>query len=376
MSDYSRDTLIPYIQVRNNSAILYSRPSVVSHRRNQQFCDSGFLNMKYTGVNGSETYTGRVTAGSRKNMARVISLLVQSTPYKWIINPVTAKKQKFKLNFITLTVSSTDQMLTAKEAHKALLEPMLQHFRNVYGMKSYIWKAELQKRGQIHYHITSDTFIHYEAIQKKWNSLQKKRGLLEGFASKYGHYNPNSTDVHSVYKMQNIEAYLVKYLGKHGGPDKAAAAWVERYSKKRTYQTPEGYWFTELPPTYFNHVQLTYTKGKIWDCSFNLKHGKYFTAVEDNINYKTIEAAIADGKARIEHKDHFSMIFFTGGMKAIDILHASQRADYYAHMEAIRNYSVTAARRKEPQPVPEQDPVPLLPKPKPIQTKLVFRVAS
>lgn len=187
-----------------------------------------------------EKYTGQITIGAKKRLTKAISLLVQSSPEEWIYNPVTKKTQNHKISFITLTMPPTENAKNAKFTHKNLLQPMLRIMRNSYKMKSYVWKCELQKNDSIHYHITTDLFIPWEQLRQHWNALLQKNGMLEAFIEKYGHDNPNSVDIHSVNKVNDLEAYLVKYISKE----------------------------------YQNSKRLD---GKVWDCSKNLKESKYFT---------------------------------------------------------------------------------------------------
>lgn len=184
-------------------------------------------------------YTGEITPGAKKRLTKAISLLVQSSPEKWIYNPVTKKSQHHKISFITLTLPNVEAAKDAKFTHKYLLQPILRILRNKYKMCSYVWKAELQKNDSIHYHITTDLFLPWEQLRQHWNALLRKHGLLEAFQQQYGHNNPNSVDIHSVNKINDLEAYLVKYVSKE----------------------------------YQNSKKLA---GKVWDCSKNLKESKYF----------------------------------------------------------------------------------------------------
>ena len=106
--------------------------------------------------------------------------------------------------------------------------------RTKYHLTSYIWKAERQQNESIHYHITTNVFIPYYHIRDEWNNLLNKHGYLTEYKANYNNESPNSTDVHKVYKIKDIAAYLSKYISKNE-PDK-------------------------LP-----------IEGKVWDCSLDLK---------------------------------------------------------------------------------------------------------
>jgi len=218
-----------------------------------------------------KSYGGTTTKNNIGRIRRAVNLLLMSAEEKLIWNPIVSKHLPHKLSFVTLTVSSNDVMLSAKEAYKLLLKPWLQSMRRNEGMKTYVWKAELQKRGQIHYHITTPSWINLTVIRKRWNELQQKAGLLEGYYQKRKHYNPNSTDVHAVYKVNDVEAYLVKYLAK-AESDKAA------------------------------------TDGKIWDCSVNLKGVKYPTFNVYDLHVQRVEDAIVAEKMEVFECDYAQII--------------------------------------------------------------------
>lgn len=198
-----------------------------------------------------ERYLGYVSDGVKKRMKKCITLLLQSTPYKYKTNPVTGRVMAHKVSFITLTTPTHEKSTDAKYCHKHLLEPFLRVLRRKHNLKSYIWKVELQGNGQVHYHITGDTVIHHRELRNIWNGLLDKNSMLCEFEQKYGHKDPNSTDIHNVQKVRNLEAYLVKYICKE----------------------------------YQNETKLN---AKIWDCSKNIKENDYFKFQLDTVSHQII----------------------------------------------------------------------------------------
>lgn len=234
---------MPCVQVRTNEVVFFD--VWMGARKANKTTWNPFNNP----VQQQQTYTGRMTHGAEKRMRKAISLLLQLSPTRIIWNPVLECHHPFSINFITLTCSA-EYIVAHDELYKKCLRPFLDWQRR-QGAEHYIWKVELQKRGQPHYHITTNTFVHWQKIRQKWNSLQRKAGYLDGYAKKHKHYDANSTDVHSVRNVKNIEAYLVKYLAKD--PDQSG-----------------------------RQISI---KGKVWDCSSSLKKA-YFTtfATGDNVS--------------------------------------------------------------------------------------------
>lgn len=243
----------PCLQIRSNSIYAYNKYPRRSLSRSLLQTRSAY-NLR------TETYTGTLRPGAKKRLTKAIEFLVMLTKKpKKIINH-KGVEVNFRLSFLTLTIAQSG-FITAKDAHTKLLEPFLRWMRETYNCKLYIWKAELQQRGQLHYHITSDCFIHYKGVRKKWNDLQKDAGLLNEHYAKYGNYNPPGTEIRNVRKIKNIGHYLVK----------------------------------EIAKSFQNEVSVG---GKVWDCSKYLKGNEFFTVHADNGTQTKINELIDIGEVR------------------------------------------------------------------------------
>lgn len=272
-----------------------------------------------------QRYAGKITEGSKKRLTKAITLLVQSAKHQWIENPITKQMHYHKLSFITLTVSTTEQNLSAKEAYDKLFKHFLQWLRRTKKVTTYVWKAELQKRGQIHYHITLPDWIHWQEIRDKWNNLQRSAGITDAFYNDHGHYDPNSTDIHAVRGIDKLASYLVKYMTK-GESDES------------------------------------HTEGKVWDCSDNLKKGRYFTVEMTNERREVIKAELNAQRAKQRVGDRFAIVIFHA-KEAKDILTESEKKLYTEHMRCIR----------EGLPEPERIPLPI---PEHLKPPDLFKIPS
>jgi len=264
------------LQIRNSSALIYnqhypSQAGIAALEMSRLERKNNLQPTLIDNLKDTKTYSGKVTVDSKRRIQKAVNLLLMLSPSIRIYNPVLKRIVNHRLTFITLTVSSTTTLLTASEAYTKLLKPFLKWMTVTKGVKTYVWKAELQKRGQVHYHLTTPSFIELTELREKWNYLQRKEGLLSEFKKKYGHDNPNSTDIHSVYKINNVEAYLVKYLAK---------AESEKDS----------------------------TIGKIWDCSQNLKGKKYFNVQLTNTHIQTIVNLSDSKRLKLIECEHCAII--------------------------------------------------------------------
>lgn len=209
-------------QVRARALIHYAIPHPRPQRQYTQFT--------------KPTYSGQMTMHAARRIRKTIDLFFQLSPERTVWNDVSSNFQKFRVNFITLTISC-QQLVPCKEAYERLLAPFLRKLRTL-GKISYVWKGEFQKRGQPHYHITTNAFINWTTVREWWNNLQEKAGYLAEYRAAHGHSNAPSTEVKAVRKLEKVDLYLAKYLAKND---------------------PTKKW-----------------EGKVWGCSENLRTGRQF----------------------------------------------------------------------------------------------------
>lgn len=178
-------------------------------------------------------HKGKVSAKAMKEIKNCVNWLVASAKHKTIYHAESKKYYTFKVNFITLTLPDTYHEINDTQLKKELLNPLLTTLRKGYGLKNYLWKLEFQQNGKLHVHLTTDTFIYWKDLRRLWNKRLTACGHMARFRDENGHCDPNSTDVHAVYKINDIAAYISKYMSK-------------------------------------NDDQLQKVKGRIWQCNFEL----------------------------------------------------------------------------------------------------------
>ena len=203
MKDFAPCPKEHFVQVRSHSLISYSLP--IDPRPYQRHA-----------VQNHKTYTGQITDHAQKRIRRACEILLMRSPERTVWNTVTNQPCRFRLTFATLTFSQLAPV-PHDEAYQFGLKPLLRTLRSKWGWTDYIWKAELQARGQIHYHITGNQFLDWRVLKSTWNNIQYSRGWLNCFHARHGHYTPNSTDIHAVQNVKRLDLYLAKYISKSGG---------------------------------------------------------------------------------------------------------------------------------------------------------------
>lgn len=193
---------IPHLQIRYKSAIAYTipteRPNYARHEVRQH-----------------KTYSGGMTAHAQKRIRRAVEILVMCSPEQKVWNPVSQRPCTFRLTFATITISDRN-LIPHREAYERGLKPLLRVLRTRYAWEHYIWKAELQQRGQIHWHITGNRFLDYRYLKSEWNNIQYRNGWLTDYHARTQSWAPNSVDIHAVHNVQRLDLYLAKYIAKSG----------------------------------------------------------------------------------------------------------------------------------------------------------------
>jgi hypothetical protein len=199
-------------------------------------------------------------AGSR--LRRSIKYLLWLSGSFKIQNKKIILKPSGHISFITLTLCFT-QHHSDNFIKKACLNQFFTELNRKYPSIQYIWRAEKQKNGNIHFHILTNHFVPWAWIAQTWNRLLKKIGYLQQYQQKFSSMsfedycqtiqdykinerpkyklrfekgkkenwsNPPSTHVEDMRTAKEIVYYMSKYLTKNSyNPEKMSITDVEKY---------------------------------------------------------------------------------------------------------------------------------------------------
>lgn len=190
---------------------------------------------------------GILSKKAATKLKHAVNWLYNAAKLKPVWDETREKYFWFKVNFITFTIPRAPGSKVDPKVIKDMLHSFIVYSRKYHGLRNYVWKFEAHKSGDIHIHMTTDTFINYQYLRTRWNALLKKNGLLDQYKAKYqgctlneyirmqnkehpreqwqyerawrrGTANnweqPPTTDVHAVHKVNNIAAYICKYMSK------------------------------------------------------------------------------------------------------------------------------------------------------------------
>jgi len=148
-----------------------------------------------------------------------------------------------KLNFFTFTLkeqNNVDTFYTGK--FSMLLENYRQRFKrnSPDGFENYVWVAEVQKRGAIHFHLLTHAYVPIKGLQNYWNDLVEQTSR-------------NSVDVqHVPDSINSVPAYMCKYFTKQTYRTKSGLLKSLRTLECRSFGSSAGLKFDsvtlEAPP--------------------------------------------------------------------------------------------------------------------------------
>jgi hypothetical protein len=324
MAVYHTDTAL--VQLRNDSIIVYNKLdySIVNSGQDNFNRYQGKELLKEQLELSKELkqpYSGTVTKCVKKNARKAIDLMLQCTESHKVYNEILGYDTDFQIGMITLTLSDNSRFISGKECHKTCLRPFLDWLTKTKKCNFYLWKAERQSshdhsgnlkksNGQLHYHVLIDIYVNWTEVKKKWNSLQAAAGYLADFEAKYNHTNPNSIDIHKMYSVNDLGAYLLKYITKE--------------SKREENETDEDF------------QNRTSVGGKVWDCSLNLKGRKFYNTPYTNDIEKNLSYLVKSNHVVKMEQDFCTMYFFKD-VKPTIVLPQIKRHDYIVHLSSIIN---------------------------------------
>lgn len=115
----------------------------------------------------------------------------------WQKAAYTPKKSKHLCTFVTLTLQS-QQEHTDTEITQYLINPFLAYARKYFGVRYYIWKKELQKNGNLHFHFVCDRYIDHEYLRRTWNRICN-RGAVSGVKTPFRYVDNYTANMLKLY---------------------------------------------------------------------------------------------------------------------------------------------------------------------------------
>lgn len=345
-------TILPVISISPSKICTYSEVhwSPEKPRRGATFVNldpNQPLNPKF--INSERSANGLISNTARKKIYTALDyLLLMSNEKKVKIHKLN-KTVKFRICFVTLTLPSK-QIHTDNEIKTMCLNSFLIELTRFYQVKNYIWRAEKQQNGNIHFHFIFDKFILYNELRKRWNRIMNKLGYVDRYATsqkewhkngfrprpwlfdhwpikeQYNAYlfgvktdwrSPNSTDIHKVRYINNIKAYVSKYLSKNELvlirivhkcliDKKELTDDEQKKFNKLTKKEIEKYKSMSLVDAEKNIVN-----GRLWACNQELSDIKNAREYIDSEIEKALQETVKKSECKTFSSDYFNVYYIS-----------------------------------------------------------------
>ena len=310
-------TLIPKITIHPDRICTYnellwfpSRPS----RQSLSLPIECYLSPAARIVDSSRSANGHVSKNATRKMKRSLDYLLLMAAPKIGHTPKSGKKFSFRVVFVTLTLPST-QIHSDNEIKRTILNSFLIELTRYHNVKNYLWRAEKQKNGNIHFHLIIDKFILFNELRKRWNRICNKLGYVDKYQLNQKEYfkngfklrpdksgkwteerqykaylegvkcdwtSPNSTDIHSIKFISNLKNYVTKYLTKDESEVRKNAETIQEEHKQ---------------------------SGRIWGCNQELSNIKGFNSEVDNETKTALEKIIKESGCNRYDATYFSVFY-------------------------------------------------------------------
>lgn len=281
--------LIPYASIHPTRIVFYALSDNRRHNSYRQL---------YSGAQVRQQANGLLSNASRKRLNLAINTLSFLSEWKTVYSKADDKTFRFRMNFITLTLPG-DTTLSDSQLVAKVLGNFLRKWRKRDVQLLYVWKAEVQDNGRLHFHLTTNRFIHYKKLRFYWNKECKKNGIQHPGLK----LEANSTDVHSIKNVRNIAAYLIAYISKKDLYQKPLKRYFRRYGKALKVLTEPSF---QLPHNYFKRLKRRPTCA-LWGASKPLLNSKLNDVFEHNKVGDQLHAFL-DHKVA-DYQDDFCAVF-------------------------------------------------------------------
>lgn len=247
----------------------------------------------------TKTIEGVLSVNAQRKVRNAIRWLVAGSETKMVYEKRFKKKVPWRINMCTFTFK--ENMQDDKKARE-IFSQWLEMAKYRFDMQLYIWLAEPQKRGAIHFHLSTNVYIPHTELRFTWNRLLRKHG--------FDNTDENSTDVHAVTNIENHEAYLCDYFLKE-----------KKHEGRRAI------------------------KGKLWGCSHALSQaGKNYIVIDEiekrflnsDLHKSSLYKKLTDKNETIPDFLKFTDIFLTNESNYKNLPSCPLRNLYFDEVKKLR----------------------------------------
>lgn len=228
-----------YFASEDSGNLLITRGAVRRPKR-QQMQEESLANLK------SGQITGKMSDNIKRKILKILKAWSTAIVYSKSTGIGFDEMEGKRLVMITLTLPA-EQMHDDRVIKRDGLMMYLKQLIRDTGLTNYLWRAEPQKNGNIHFHILVDQFIPMQKVTELWNRRMEKLGYIEKFYERHKHRNPPSVKIEAIKDETLASQYIGKYVSKEEG---------SRNIEGRIWGCSDNLRNLERPEAYINNEQL------------------------------------------------------------------------------------------------------------------------
>lgn len=245
----SKLVLIPKVTIHPDKICLYSEIKWLAPRakiKKQFETESEQSEVCESFLKSTRKNNGFLSVNAKRSLFKAVDYLLITSDRKKVYSKVQKKYVSFRIVFVTLTLQA-NQVHTDKEITNKCFNQLLVELSKYHNVKKYVWRAEKQDNGNIHYHLLINEFIEWSELRKRWNRICNKLGYVDRYQASQKEFfkdgfrlsdnpndkrtvdqqrkayilgqksdwrSPNSTDIHDTRKVRDIKRYVGKYMAK------------------------------------------------------------------------------------------------------------------------------------------------------------------
>lgn len=310
---------------------------------------------------------GHINRKIRMRMSRIIYNWIESVKVAAYAGRNTLNRQ---FTFVTLTLPA-EQMHSDKDLNKLALNPFIIKLTRKHGLINYLWRAERQENGNLHYHIIADTYIHHAALRAAWNGILDGLGYIDKYRQNQKLFhstgfrlhhdklpkwsadkqlkayhkgvsedwsNPNSTDIHSLKNVKDAAKYISKYCTKSDLTDE-----LQKLQECQVQGMLSEQQYNELSAPILAKIEASKINSRVWGCSDAIKKLNDPKILECAEMYQLVSDIETDSMTKVIVKDDVRIYYcknLQNHLRKIPLLYNHCRKHYLKQYQLIYNLRI------------------------------------
>jgi len=207
--------LPPVVKLYDDMIVVYNNPDSIKTRNyNENSLDN---------LRSKEEYKAVVSSTRKRKIKEIICAWHNCCIVYNRCMPKASQFDRRKIAMLTLTLPAA-QVHDDREIKRKIFQPFLQELRRLYGLELYLWRAEPQVNGNIHFHVLLDIYIPYLQLKVLWDKFLNVLGYVSRFKQKNPNKNNPSVNIVGTRTKNNSYRYLFDYACKENGKRKLKGA--------------------------------------------------------------------------------------------------------------------------------------------------------